>query len=105
MNEKFPLLSTVSLLIRILGALVLFVGLYYAVQEGIMEPNQSGHSFGSEDAMQLGGGLLLTLVGLGAIAFGEIIGVLFAIESNTRETTKLLSPPSSTGSSRRSKAN
>lgn len=34
--------------------------------------------------MQLGSGLIAVVIGLAAVAFGEIIGVLFAIEANTR---------------------
>lgn len=84
MNEKFPLLSTVSLVLRFVGVLILLVGLYLAVYEGIIEPLMPGHHYSSGDAMELGGGLLLTVISLVAVAFGEIIGVLFAIEANTR---------------------
>lgn len=85
MNNKFPLLSTVSVVLRYAGVLILLVGLYLAVYQGIIEPLMPGHRFASDDFMELGGGLLLTIIGLVAVAFGEIIGVLFAIEANTRK--------------------
>lgn len=77
-------MSFLSVVLRLVGGLVLLIGIYYAVYEGMIEPNKPGHSFSSEDAMQLGSGLIAVIIGLAAVAFGEIIGVLFAIESNTR---------------------
>ncbi len=83
-NERFPLLSVVSMCMRLAGGLVILVGLYYAAYEGVLEPNLPNHTFTQNDAMQLAGGLLLIVVGLATVALGEIIGVLFAIEENTR---------------------
>lgn len=41
-------------------------------------------NFGPENLYQLAGGVVGLLIALWLIAFGEIIGVLFAIEANTR---------------------
>jgi hypothetical protein len=72
--------------------LVVLVGLYFAVYEGMIEPILPGHHFGSGDAMELGGGLLGVIAGLGSVALGEIIGVLFAIEANTRASAESQAP-------------
>jgi len=84
MNDKFPLLSAISAILRIAGFLLLLPALYYFVYGGIIEPNLPGHGFGQEDLFQLLGGLLGCIIGLGVVAAGEIIGVLFSIEKNTR---------------------
>ncbi|MBW2569929.1 MAG: hypothetical protein JRE47_11340 [Deltaproteobacteria bacterium] len=84
MNDKFPVLSFLSILLRIGGWLLVIVGLYFAVYEGIIEPNQPGHRFDSGDQMQLITGFIQVISGICVVAFGEIIGVLFAIELNTR---------------------
>lgn len=85
MNDKFPILSLLSKVLKILGWLLIIPGLYFAVYQGIIEPNQVGHRFGNRDAIELGTGCLMVLFGLFAASFGEIIGVLFAIELNTRD--------------------
>ncbi|MFA6244797.1 MAG: hypothetical protein WC655_27885 [Candidatus Hydrogenedentales bacterium] len=84
MNKRFPLLSLVSVVLRALGLLTTLVGLYYVLYEGIIEPNLPNHVFAPSDATEMAGGFVGLLAGLALIAFGEIIGVLFAIEANTR---------------------
>ena len=59
---------------------------YFIFYQAMVEPNQPGHHFGEGDRIELAIGFLLTVIGLGAAAFGEIVGVLFAIEENTRKT-------------------
>lgn len=83
-NNRFPLLSFVSVLIRIVGALLCLGATFYGVKEGVLEPMEPRHHFGGEDMLQLTSGLVGLLLGLFAIAGGEAIGVLLAIESNTR---------------------
>ncbi|MCB1245052.1 MAG: hypothetical protein KDN04_20205 [Verrucomicrobiae bacterium] len=85
MNDKFPLLSIISGLLRVFGFLLLLVSLYYSIWEGFVEPNLPGHNFTQIDLIQLLGGLFGSLFGLVAIASGEVIAVLFAIEKNTRQ--------------------
>lgn len=84
MNKKFPVLSTVSNLLKIVGWLVVLYGAIYAAYEGIIEPVQPGHKFAGGDLFQLISGLGIAILGLVTVAFSEVIGVLFAIEENTR---------------------
>ena len=86
MSEKYPTLSFVSAVMLLIGILVSLAGLYLAGYQGIIEPLQPGHRFADQDVVELGGGALLILIGLGAMAFGELVRVLVEIESNTRRT-------------------
>lgn len=84
MNNKFPVLSFVSVVYRIFGFLLLLASLYYVLYEGIIEPRLPNHCFADTDLFELLGGLIGCIVSLGLVATGEVIGVLFAIEKNTR---------------------
>jgi len=86
MNSKFPALLFVSVILKIVGWAIILPGLYFAVYEGIIEPHQPGHNFGSGDMIEIAAGSLLVLFGLGAATLGEIAGVIMAIELNTRGT-------------------
>lgn len=88
MNMRFPVLSIISILIRIFGWLILLAGLAYAIAQGIIEPNLEGHTFRQEDQIQLGGGIFASLFGLFFVAIGEVVGVLFSIEANTRKAAE-----------------
>ena len=97
MNDKFPLLSILSGILRIFGSLLLLPSLYFFLWEGIIEPMLPNHrwdSFGQGnllqgDLIQILAGLLGCLIAIGVIATGEIIGVFFAIEKNTRQSCKV----------------
>ena len=84
MNWKFPVLTIVSILLRVLGALSVLGGIYLVLFEGAVEPNLPGHAFGQGDVQQIIRGLIGIGSGLLTIASGESIGVLFAIERHTR---------------------
>ncbi len=84
MNRRFPILSIISTIFRIIGWLIIIVGLYLVFYEGIIEPNQEGHTFSGNDLYQIYSGLGSLLIGLMITAFGELIKVFFAIEENTR---------------------
>ncbi len=84
MNKKFPVLSVVSALLGAIGWVIVLCGAVFAVYEGLIEPSQPGHSFGGGDLVEIVIGLALVLAGLFAVGVSEIIGVLFAIEENTR---------------------
>lgn len=86
MNKRFPVLSMVSILLKVFGWVVVVAGILYGAYEGVIEPIQPGHRFVNEDALQLMSGLVLSLIGLLTVAFSEVIGVLIAIEENTRTT-------------------
>ena len=84
MNNKFPILGFISTMLTFFGWLVVVAGFLYAIYEGMIEPNRPGHSFNNGDFLDLALGSFLFLLGLFSAALGEIIGVLFAIELNTR---------------------
>ena len=86
-NMRFPVLTTLALIIKIVGWLTVTFGVLYIIGAVLIEPNQSGHRYGSEDYMQLAGGLCVGLFGLAQVALAEIVGVLFAIEHNTATAT------------------
>jgi len=85
MNDRFPILSFVSMCLKIFGWLFVVFGLLYAVAAGMIEPIKPGHRFDITDAIDIAAGLGIVISGLITAAFGEIIGVLFAIEDNTRQ--------------------
>lgn len=82
---RFPVLSTIANLLRIAGWILVAVAALYGVLAGVLEPMQPGHRFDVSDVFDLAGGLAGAVVGLITVAFGEAIGVLFAIEENTRQ--------------------
>jgi len=84
MNTRFPLLSVVSKIMRFVGGLLVLAGLYYFIYEGLIEPRLPGHHFDPDDLVELLCGIAGVVVGFGTVAAGELIGVLFAIEENTR---------------------
>jgi hypothetical protein len=84
MNRKFPVLSFVSLLLRIVGWTVVLGAAIYLIINVVIEPSQSGHRFGPGNVLNLLIGSAAALVGLITVAIGEAVGVLFAIEENTR---------------------
>ena len=90
MNSRFPVLSIVSLLLRIMGWLAVATGVIFAAYAGMIEPMLPRHSFGAEDAMQIVMGLADVLFGLITVALGEVIRVFVAIEQNTRVTAEFL---------------
>lgn len=84
----FPVLSFVSQLLKVLGWIVVVVGLIGAISGLAM-----GQSFFGGRLASALPGLSAAVTGLVVVAVGESIGVLFAIEANTRaaaERTKEL---------------
>lgn len=93
MNRRFPVLSTVSVVLRVTGwlamclALVLFIyGLNQTAQldQSVTLPN-SNFQFSYLIAIIIVS-VFVGLCGLLTVALGESIGVLFAIEANTRRS-------------------
>lgn len=67
MNKRFPVLSAISSILRFFGWAIALIGSIYFL-------SQKSYGF-----------IVLNVVtGLFVVAFGESIGVLFAIEENTR---------------------
>jgi hypothetical protein len=71
MNSKFPVLSAISRLLWGLGWLIAVGGIVYGIRGGVFDV----------DGMI---GVIVLALGLFVVAISEIIGVLFAIEQNTR---------------------
>lgn len=84
MNERFPVLSTISGFLKVVGWFVVIAAAIFIFYEGIYEPSLPRHRFGVEDTYQIILGLSVWLVGLLTVAFSELIRVILAIEENTR---------------------
>jgi len=86
MNKKFPVLKSISDILKIFGYILLIVGFFYLfLYEGIIDPNSKNHHFTSTDMIQLQAGIGVTFISLIIIAFCELIKVFLAIEKNTRK--------------------
>ena len=85
MGPNFPVLTFVSKMLRYFGFVVFICGLAYALIAGLLEPLLPRHSYAISDAIEFAAGIAICLFGLITIALGESIGVLFAIEKNTRK--------------------
>lgn len=89
-NERFPVLSTVAKVLQVLGWIIVVIGgvllVFVSGAEALRSttPN-SGHHWGGGDWMTLISNIGITVCGFLVIAIAEIIGVLFAIEKNTRK--------------------
>jgi CBS domain containing-hemolysin-like protein len=83
-SNPFPVLTFVSRLLRGLGWLITVAGALYGVITGIIEPMLPKHVFAAGDAFDFFCGAAVAVVGIGVVAYGELIGVAFAIEANTR---------------------
>jgi hypothetical protein len=89
-RNPFPVLTFVSRLLRSLGWLLAVNGILYAVIAGIIEPSLPNHMFAASDVFDLFTGAASAVVGIIVVGYGELIGVAFAIEANTRSTAGLL---------------
>ena len=77
MNTRFPILSILSTILKVVGILLIigaFIGLI--IQD--------------QDAIYRLVGVLSLVLGIIVCVIGEIIGVAFAIEDNTRNMVELL---------------
>lgn len=88
-NERFPVLSTVAKLLWILGIIVGIVGVL-ALGSELVEYSKMGKAgaewvWSTSDYMKITLGILFIPLGLIIMAIAESIGVLFAIEKNTRQ--------------------
>ena len=79
-----------SRFLRAIGWAAVAGGLLYAVVAGLIEPSLPNHTFGPSDTTDLLVGSVTTVVGLLFASLGELIGVAFAIEANTRRVADLL---------------
>jgi hypothetical protein len=68
--------------LRLFGAILVVGGAYFAHES--YQAMQQLHAISPEDSIRLTESVAALLTGLLTIACGEVIGVLFAIEKNTR---------------------
>ena len=88
MNRRFPLLSIISVLMRVIGWLYLVPGLLFWLVIIVLYFTNSGAEL--RRPVDIGAGAFLTAFGLLLVAAGESIGVFFAIEDNTRAAAEHL---------------
>jgi hypothetical protein len=88
MNKRFPLLSVLSIIFRVVGW-ILFIagGLYFIASLGALFSGQSGAA-GALFGLPLT--LSMTITGLAMIFSGEMVRIFFAIEDNTRAAAEHL---------------
>jgi hypothetical protein len=100
MNKRFPVLSIISILLRVAGWILTIVSAVLIVNAGLGLFSAMTASYASNGLLSLepllgpiavGIAILWfatavfgVVLGLITVAFGEIIGVIFAIEDNTR---------------------
>ena len=83
--NPFPVLTLLSRLLRGLGWAIAAAGALYALTAGIIEPMLPNHRFDmGSDGFDLAVGVGIAVLGIGLVAYGELVGVAFAIEANTR---------------------
>src|SRR5438067_1501916 len=87
MNRRFPVLSVVSVLMRIIGWLHLVLGLLFWL---VLAVNYFTTRAAGMPPLHIAAGAFATVFGLLLVAAGESIGVLFAIEDNTRAAAEHL---------------
>jgi hypothetical protein len=101
--ERFPLVSTLSVFMRVLGFLLVVGGIIIFAMEFIpwidcnppKQPPQQGFGFGQPQEacplsyVELGVGGAIFAIGLGIVAVGELLGVFRSIEGNTYNLLKV----------------
>jgi hypothetical protein len=87
LNRRFPFLSVVSMIMRVIGWLYLLPGLFFGLVVIISYFIRTPHGMGP---FALPAAALAAVFGLLLVAVGECIGVLFAIEDNTHAAAEHL---------------
>jgi len=80
MNEKFPILSSFSWLLRAFAIIIVVVSLYQIPWREIF----TDEDFNTQNRQDLLYCVLGLIIAMCLAVIGEVIGVLFAIEKNTR---------------------
>ena len=65
-------MSATSTILKILSMLIVLVGLYFGVYEGILEPMQPGHSFSTQDKIELVAGFCVIFLGMLGFVVSQI---------------------------------
>lgn len=96
MNTRFPLLSLLSIILRVVGLLVFTVGglaffgaLVYINTTASLGSNEKYSDF-IPGIISVIVSIVFAIFGIIVCVIGEIIGVAFAIEDNTRRTANLV---------------
>ena len=88
-NERFPVLSIVAKILWLLGLLIGVLGVIALGSELVEYSKMSSPGtewvWSTKDYARIASGILFTPFGLIIMAIAESIGVLFAIEKNTRK--------------------
>jgi hypothetical protein len=87
MNKKFPILSLISVGLRVVGSILFIFGGFQFLFLIIALSNGSGN-IGSFVGLPFVGGMAVT--GLAMIYSGELVRVFFTIEGNTRRSAEAL---------------
>ena len=87
MNPRFPLLSVIAMVMRVVGWLYLLPGLLFWL---LVIINYFTHSGAGVGLLFVGIATFATIFGLFLVAAGESIGVFFAVEDNTRAAAEHL---------------
>ncbi len=94
-NQRFPVLSSIAMILWI-GGLLLVIGgglkLGSDIAESIKIHAQTGAKWTASEGLAILAGVGTLVWGLLTMASAEVIGVLFAIEKNTREATSGCAP-------------
>lgn len=88
-NERFPILSTIAKILWGIGILICIIGIVSLASESleILQLNKPGTEWqwSTRDYLKISVGISSLIVGVISMIVAEVVGVLFAIERNTRQ--------------------
>jgi hypothetical protein len=87
MQSRFPMLSLVTGVLKVTGWILLAVAAIGLLMS-LVDATKTGHTFNVGDMAQVGMSSWGIVSALGVVAFSEVIGVVLAIEANTRQTAE-----------------
>lgn len=87
-NDKFPVLSTFAKIVWVFGIILSIIGAILLSLEllELMKLSKPGSEWvwATKDYVKISCGILSLIFGISAMIISEVVGVLFAIEKNTR---------------------
>lgn len=91
MNHRFPLLSALSVTLRVVGGLLVLAGITVAIIWGISEFTSEEYQYdGKWDSAGLRIAIEMFVAGLVSVGSGESTLIFIAIEDNTRRAANAL---------------
>lgn len=69
-------MSNTQIVLRIFSFIIIAVGLYYGGYGGLIEPNLPGHSYGTENKIQLALGLSVIFLGLIGLVLSQVADIV-----------------------------